>query len=307
MVDPQGIVERYEGNPILSAEDLPFRCNSVFNAGAVKYDHKYLLLLRVEGLDGRSFFVVARSEDGFHFEVEERPAMVPSSDPPFRDYEEWGIEDPRITRIDDVYYILYTASSRHGARIALAQTRDFEEFQRIGIISEPENKDAALFPQKIDGRFVRFDRPSSRGGENLWISYSPDLIHWGDSRLVMEARPGFWDSAKIGAGAPPIKTERGWLEIYHGVRETAAGKLYRLGCALFDLEDPSRLIGRSPDAILTPQEPYELMGDVSNVVFTCGIIPEPDGQVKIYYGAADTSIGVALASLDDLVALCLEG
>lgn len=304
----QELVKRYEANPIITRYDMPFPCNTVFNAGAVKHETGYLLLLRVEGLEGASFFALARSTNGLDFVVDEYPAMKPAQKPPFSIYEERGIEDPRITRLDDAYYILYTAYSMHGTRVGLAKTHDFSTFERIALISQPENKDAVLFPRKVKGRYARLDRPSTFAGADIWISYSEDLIHWGDSQIVMETRPGYWDSKKIGAGAPPIATDRGWLEIYHGVKGTSAGNIYRLGCALFDLEDPSRLIGRSRIPVLAPSEYYERTGDVPNVVFTCGAVPdEVTGEVMIYYGASDTSICVAMASIDDLVENALSG
>jgi predicted GH43/DUF377 family glycosyl hydrolase len=298
------LVDRYDSNPIITAQDIAFPCNTVFNAGAVKHNGFYLLLLRVEGLEGKSALYLAKSKDGFSFNIQEKPLLWPSDEEPFKTYEELGVEDPRITKMGDQYFIFYTAYSQYSPRIALAKTRDFSTFERVGLVSQPTNKDAVLFPKKFGHRFVRLDRPSTSGRQDIWISYSDDLIYWGDSRVVMEVRPGYWDCATIGAGVPPIETEQGWLEIYHGVRVTAAGRLYRLGCALFDLEDPSKLIGRSRPAILSPREDYERTGDVPNVVFTCGAIVEEDGEVKIYYGAADTCICVATASLQDLIDCC---
>ncbi len=304
----QELVKRYEKNPIITHDDIPVPCNAVFNAGAVKYKDEYILLLRVEALEGKSFFMLARSKDGLDFNIEGVPAMRLSQERPFSIYEKRGIEDPRITRIDGIHYIIYTAYSKHGPRLALAKTADFKSFERIALVSQPENKDAALFPRKIKGRFARLDRPSTSGGADMWISYSEDLIHWGDSKVVMETRPGFWDSKKVGTGAPPIETDKGWLEIYHGVKEISGGNIYRLGCALFDIDDPSKIIGRSKVPVLTPREYYERTGDAPNAVFTCGTIEEPDtGQVKIYYGACDTCICVATARIRDLVESALTG
>jgi len=304
------IAKRYEGNPILTAADFPRPVNSVFNAGAAKLGDEYILLNRVEGLDGISCLWVARSRDGVHFKPDPEPAMVHATEGPYAIYEEYGIEDPRITKITDIYYITYTCYSRYAPCVGLARTTDFRTFERMGIISLPPNKDVVLFPEKIGGRYARLDRPSTPAGKcevggNIWLSYSPDLLHWGDPRPVMRPRKGRWDSKKIGAGAPPIKTEQGWLEIYHGVRETGSGVLYRLGVALLDLENPSQVIGRAAEAILSPAAPEDFLGNVMNVVFTCGAILEDDGEVKIYYGAADQVMCLATASLDDLIALCL--
>jgi len=302
-------LKRHEENPILTAQDFPRPVNSVFNAGATKYGDEYILLNRVEGLDGTSCLWVARSRDGVHFTPDPEPAMVRATEGRYAIYEEYGIEDPRITRIDDTYYITYTCYSKYACCVGLARTKEFRTFERMGIISLPDNKDVVLFPEKIGGRYARLDRPLTVIGErrDIWISYSPDLLHWGDPKPVMEPREGRWDHEKIGAGAPPIKTEHGWLEIYHGVRETGSGVLYRLGVVLLDLDDPSRVVGRAEEAILSPSAPEDFLGNVMNVVFTCGAILEEDGEVKIYYGAADQVMCLATASVDDLIALCLKG
>lgn len=301
------VIHRWEGNPIIPLEGIPFRCNTVFNAAAVKCDGQYLLLIRIEDLQGRSIFALARSEDGYRFAVEPQPVMMPTDQEPFATYEACGIEDPRITPMDGTYYIMYTAYSHYGPRLALAKTDDFTSFTRIALISEPVNKDGALFPRKINGRYVRFDRPSVGPTGNIWISYSEDLITWGGAEVAMTTRPDHWDCARIGASAPPIETEQGWLEIYHGVKETAAGPIYRLGVAMLDLENPARVIGRAAIPILTPREYYERVGDIGNVVFSCGaILEEQTREVKMYYGAADTCICVGTAKLDALIQRCFE-
>ncbi len=266
------IIHRWEGNPAITVDDIPFQCNSVFNAGAIKIDGETILLLRVEDLKGRSVFALARSSDGFHFTVDSKPALEPSLDEPFRTYERRGIEDPRITELDGKYYVVYTAYSKYGACLAIARTEDFKGFERLGIISEPENKDGVLFPRKIGGRYVRLDRPLAGSIGNIWVSYSEDLKLWGDARVVMTPRPGYWDSDRVGASCPPIETPQGWVEIYHGVKNTAGGPVYRLGVAMLDLEDPSKVIGRSAVAVLSPREYYERVGDVGNVVFSCGAV-----------------------------------
>jgi len=290
---------------MITVDDIPFRCNSVFNAGAVMYDSQYILLLRVEDLKGRSVFALARSDDGFHFTVDPEPAMEPSTEEPFRTYERRGIEDPRITPVNGAFYIMYTAYSKYGACLALSRTGDFKTFERLGVVSEPENKDGALFPKKIGGRYARLDRPMAGGLGNIWVSYSEDLRMWGDSRVVMTPSGGRWDADRIGASAPPIETPEGWLEIYHGVKSTAGGPVYRLGVALLDLEDPSRVIGRSAVPVLSPREYYERIGDVGNVVFSCGAIPGPhNGSLKVYYGAGDTCICVGTTTIAELIERC---
>ena len=301
------VIHRWEGNPIVQLEDIPFPCNTVFNAAAVKHGEEYLLLVRVEDQRGRSIFALARSEDGYRFVVEPEPAMTPADVEPFATYEACGIEDPRITPMGDTYYIMYTAYSHYGPRLALAQTDDFRTFERIALISEPVNKDGALFPKKIQGRYARFDRPMVGTCGNIWISYSDDLVNWGGAEVVMTTRADHWDCARIGASAPPIETEQGWLEIYHGVKEACSGPIYRLGAVLLDLENPARVLGRAAIPILTPREYYERVGDIGNVVFSCGaILEEQSREVKMYYGAADTCICVGTAKLEALIERCFE-
>ncbi|MDO8586016.1 MAG: glycoside hydrolase family 130 protein [Armatimonadota bacterium] len=301
------VIHRWEGNPIITLEDIPFRCNTVFNAGATKLGDEYVLLLRVEDLAGRSVFALAKSRNGYHFSVEPEPVMTPEKiEEPFKTYECRGIEDPRITEIDGKFYVMYTAVSKFGARLALAETTDFHNWKRIGLVSEPENKDGVLFPRKIDGRYARLDRPVGNGTANVWLSYSADLIHWGDSEVVFTTRGGMWDTDRVGASAPPIATESGWLEIYHGVKVMSAGPVYRLGAVLLDIENPAKVIGRSDIPILVPREYYERVGDVGNVVFSCGCIPEPDGELLIYYGASDTCICAGTAKVDELIQRCRE-
>jgi len=191
----------------------------------------------------------------------------------------------------------------------LACTQDFRHFSRVAILTLPENKDVVLFPEKINGRYARLERPMTQSSHrgDIWLSFSPDLVYWGDPRPVMTPRARQWDSHKIGAGAPPIKTVHGWLLIYHGVRTTAAGQLYRLGAALLDLEQPWRVIGRARNAILSPLAPEDFHGNVGNVVFTCGALVEPDQTLKVYYGAGDQVMCLATAAVDDVIALCLDG
>ena len=308
MSRPMGrdFLHRWEGNPIITLEDIPYRCNTVFNGTLVKAGDEYLLLLRVEGQQGYSFFSLARSQDGFHFTVDPEPVMLPAKEGPFARYETRGIEDPRLTEIDGRYYILFTAVSNWGTRIELAETTDFVHYERIALISEPGNKDGVLFPEKINGRYARLDRPIGNNIGSIWLSFSEDIIHWGDHQVVMIPRPGYWDSYRIGASAPPIKTEAGWLEIYHGMKMTRSGPIYKIGSVLFDLENPSRVIARCDEPILSPRETYERIGDVNNVVFACGAIVEANDDIKIYYGAADTCICVATGKLSHLIERTLE-
>jgi predicted GH43/DUF377 family glycosyl hydrolase len=300
------ILRRFEGNPIIALEDIPFRCNTVFNGAVVKRGNEYFHLLRVESQQGHSVFALARSKDGLHFTVEDKPVMEPARKGPFARYEKRGIEDPRITEIEGVYYVMYTAYSKYGPRIALAKTEDFSHYERIAIVSEPGNKDGILFPERINGEYVRLDRPIGKGVGRMWVSYSKNLVDWGKSEILMTPRQGMWDSYRIGASVPPIRTEHGWLEIYHGVKKTAAGPIYRIGTVLLDLEKPDKVIARSNQPILSPREDYERIGDVGNVAFACGAVVEDSGEIKVYYGAADTCICVATADFDDLVNTALN-
>lgn len=301
------VFHRWEGNPILELEDMPFLANSVFNGTPVKYGDEYLLLLRVEGQQGYSFFALARSRDGYHFKVEKKPALLPARYSLFAAYESHGIEDPRATFIDGVYYVMYTAVSEYGHRIALEKTHDFHTFERVALVSAPGNKDGVLFPEKINGLYARLDRPIGNSVGSIWVSYSKDLRYWGRTQVVISPREGYWDSFRIGASVPPIRTDEGWLEIYHGTKMTSAGPIYRVGTVLLDLEDPSKVIARCNVPLLSPREDYERIGDVGNVVFACGAIIEDDGEVKLYYGGADTCVCVATAPLDDVLACTLDG
>ena len=301
----QDLLRRHEGNPIITAADIPFTCNTVFNGSALKLNGEYVILLRVEGQHGYSLFALARSSDGYAFALERLPVMVPAEDGPWQKYEVAGIEDPRLTVLEGEIYVVYTAFSGYGPVMALARTEDFLTYERLGIMSEPGNKDGMLFPRKIGARYVRFDRPIGNDVGSIWVSFSPDLHYWGDSRIVVSPRPGYWDSHRVGGSCVPIETDEGWLEIYHGVKMTSGGPIYRAGVVLLDLDDPSKVVGRSAVPILAPRANYERIGDINNVVFASAAVLEPDGEVKVYYGAADTSICVATGRLDDLVDVAL--
>ncbi|WP_372807131.1 glycoside hydrolase family 130 protein [Pontiella sp.] len=300
------LVQRYEKNPILTRHEVPYPVGTVHNAGVVKHDGRYIMLFRAHTHNGRSIVGKAESTDGFAFAVDAEPFLVPATGGVFAEYEAFGVEDLRITPIEGEYLLTYSAYSRHGVRIALARTRDFQTVERVALITQADLRNVVIFPQRFGGRYVRLDRPHSEITPwSIWISYSPDLIHWGDSRLLMKPEPYHWDELKIGPGAVPFKTEAGWLNIYHGVFQTMAGAVYRLGVALHDLDDPSTLIGVSDDWILQPEDPWEVGGYVPNVVFTCGAVPEDDGTVKIYWGGADTVMCAGTAVVDELVELCL--
>lgn len=300
------LFRRYGRNPILTGADWPYPINTVFNAGATLMpDGTTVLFCRVEDRRGLSHFSVARSANGIDgWVIDPQPTLMP--EPQGHPEEIWGIEDARITYVEEFkrYAIAYTSYSRGGPGVSLALTEDFQSYERLGVIMAPDDKDAALLHRRIGDCWALIHRPTTTLGAHIWISYSPDLRHWGSHKLVIEARRGaWWDAGKIGLSLPPIETEKGWLIVYHGVRQTASGALYRLGLALLDKETPERCILRSDHWVFGPEEPYERKGDVDNVVFPCGYTLGPDGDaLTMYYGAADTCIALAHASVGHLLA-----
>jgi predicted GH43/DUF377 family glycosyl hydrolase len=302
------LFRRYEHNPILTADAWPYPSNSVFNAGATLLaDGQTLLLVRVEDRRGISHLTAARSRNGItNWRIDPQPTLLP--DPVNYPEEIWGIEDPRITWAPELdrYAVTYTSYSTSGPLVSLALTKDFQGFERKGAVMPPEDKDAALFPRRLGGRWAMLHRPvpSFPGTRaNIWLSFSPDLKHWGDHCVVLEARRGaWWDANKIGLSPQPLETPEGWLIIYHGVRMTPAGCLYRLGLALLDLEEPCQVIRRGDEWVFGPDAPYERVGDVGDVVFPCGVAHnEATGELRMYYGAADTSIALATANVSELL------
>jgi predicted GH43/DUF377 family glycosyl hydrolase len=296
------LFQRHADNPILTAADWPYPAHTVFNAGACQVGEETILLIRVEDRRGHSHLTVARSKDGItDWRIDAKPSFAPSPDQ-FPE-EAWGVEDPRLTWVEDrgEWLIAYTAFSHSGPLVSLASTKDFISFKRLGPVMPPDDKDAAVFPRKFGGRYAMLHRPISAGssGAHIWLSFSPDLKHWGDHHVLMRARKGaWWDANKIGLSPPPLETPEGWLMLYHGVRHTPSGCLYRLGLALLDLENPSR----SDEWIFAPEESYERQGDVNGVVFPCGwVLDKESGEIRIYYGGADSCIALATAQLDELL------
>ncbi len=292
---------RHAANPILTRAQWPYPINSVFNAGATLLpDGDTLLLCRVEDRTGLSHLCAARSANGIDgWRIDPTPTLRAQPD----EYPEeiWGIEDPRITYVPelDKYAIVYTSFSRGGPGVSLAMTKDFKTFQRYGVVMTPEDKDAALLPRRIGGNWALIHRPVTTLGAHMWISYSPDLRHWGSHKVMLASRRGgWWDANKIGLCSPPIETAKGWLVLYHGVRQTASGSIYRLGLALFDLNEPEICLQRGDSWMFGPEAPYEREGDVSNVVFPCGQTIGADGDtIYLYYGAADECMALATGSI----------
>jgi len=237
---------------------------------------------------------IARSKDGRRFTVDSQPALFPD-----RPSEAYGLEDPRITEIHGTYYIAYKSVSPNGICTSLAVTQDFVSFEKKGIVFCPENLDVCIFPAKVNGRFVALHRPVPRffGAPNMWVAYSSDLLSWGDHNFLMSVRPEAWDSGRIGGGAIPIRTERGWLAIYHGATPE---DYYCLGAVLLDLDEPDRVIARGREPILVPDAPYETHGFAPNVVFTCGALADGD-RLSIYYGAADNVMAGADMSIREIL------
>ena len=301
------VLTKYVQNPILTPKDMPVEVLYTFNPGAIKFKDTYLMILDATTPDDIHRLWIARSKDGYHFTPDPRPFPMPPVDPA---HPETCTYDPRITKIGDEYIILYASDlSQNQVRVGILKTADFETFERVATGSELGNRNGALFPEKIGGLYARLDRPFGNEQDpcSIWVSYSPDLVFWGKSRPMTYQGKPFIDGFKMGAGAVPIRTPHGWLEIYHTVSTTCNGFIYRLKACLLDLEDPSVVLGYTKDFLLWPEHDYEMRGRVSNVVFACNAIPEPDGTLKVYYGAADTNIGLAEGKIDEIIKLCLEG
>lgn len=304
----QAALERYPKNPILTGRDFPAGSGvkRVFNSGVVKAGRRYVMACRVEDAALRNRIWIAESGDGYRFTPRSGPVELPHDDPEFAEYTAGMYYDPRITEIDGVFYLMHAAHSSHGCRLSLVRTRDFSRFEWMGHVSAPDNRNGVLFPEKIGGLYARLERPNTGGAfGDMWVSYSPDLVFWGKARCVLRNRDVRWAWTKIGPGAVPIKTRYGWLTIFHGVRtQCAQHYVYQLGVCLLDPADPSRVLELCEDAILEPEETYELVGQTPSVVFTSGAVVEDDGEVKVYYGGADTVQCVATTTVARLLRAC---
>jgi predicted GH43/DUF377 family glycosyl hydrolase len=255
---------------------------------------------------GRSSFVLARSKDGKKFKVDNKPCLSPGDHGEFNHLTEWGIEDPRIVHIENKYLITYSGYSICLPLVMLAETVDFKHFKIMGPITEPSNKDSALFPEKINGYYWKMDRPSSDPHNSIWLNRSTDLIHWGGFRFLIKPILGTWAADKIGGSTPPVKTKEGWLFLFHGVRIFGTSSIYKIGVMLVDIDKPWIVKGFSRDPILAPDKLHERVGDVQNVVFTNGWIVDETGNVKIYYSGADTNICLAETNIKYLLSLCKQ-
>jgi len=306
-----GLFKRYKGNPILTTENWSYAVNAVFNPAAVKINSQTLLLVRAEDMRGFSHLTVVRSADGLkNWQIDEAPTFEANQS---SREERWGVEDARIVWLEEQkqFAITYVSFSEGGPVVSLAVTKNFKTFARLGALLPPEDKDACLMSRRFKGRFALIHRPIVRGEAHMWIAFSPDLKHWGDHRPLIMTRSAYWDCHRVGLGCQPVETERGWLIFYHGVRVTTAGAIYRVGLALLDLDEPWKVLRRSDEWVLGPQTPYERVGDVGDVVFPSGaIVHKETNKLRLYYGAADSSVAVAMADLDELmdyVMSCPEG
>ena len=322
-------IKRIE-RPVLTKDDIPYEASLIFNAGVAKYNGQYVMVFRNDyGPTEETFPAVrfktsvgfATSNDGIHWEVRDK-TIFDSKDLLPTD-EILRLYDPRITVIDNKPYLCMAMDTRHGVRGCIAEVD--ENFEKVKIISAsaPDNRNMVLFPEKINGKYVRLERPFpvySRGGKDrfdLWLSTSPDLVFWGETELVLAVEDVPYANDKIGPAAPPIKTDKGWLTTFHAVDkdenrgkngwEKTWKKRYCAGIMLLDLDDPTKVVGMSKLPLIAPETDYETeIGFRQQVIFPGGMILEPDGEVKIYYGASDTVECLATAKLDDLIALCSE-
>jgi predicted GH43/DUF377 family glycosyl hydrolase len=302
------LIRRHPGNPILTGCDFPqsYRIAHVFNSGVTMFKGKYLMMCRCEDAGLRAYFWMAESDDGIAFKPRPAPIKMPTENPVFQRYASINFYDPRITEIDGVFYIMHACHSQYDCRISLLKTTDFETFDWIGYVSDPGNRNGVLFPQKFNGKYVRLDRPlTTWESGDMWISYSHDLIHWGESECILRKNQLRWAWSKIGAGAVPIKTKEGWLNLFHGVRTQCKSHcVYQIGACLHDLEDPSKIIALAERPLLMPTTDYELNGQTPSVAFSNGAIVEKDGTVKIYYGGADTVQCLGFSTIQELLDAC---
>jgi predicted GH43/DUF377 family glycosyl hydrolase len=297
-------------NPILTASDWPYPMNSVFNPAAVLHDGETVLLSRVEDRRGISHLTVARSADGrTGWRIESKPLIADDPDDPTNC---WGVEDPRITYVEELgaYVIAYTAYGPGGPCVALAMTEDFVTAEPFGVVMPPEDKNASLLPRRVGDHFVLFHRPVSVTSRraDVWLSRSSDLRSWTTPEPVLQSRDGaWWDATRIGMGPPPIETPAGWLAVYHGVKMVVNMSIYRVGLALLDLEHPTRVLRRTRPWVLGPAAPYEITGDVPNVIFPTGLVHDPGtDELRLYYGAGDSCVAMASAHLPDVLAFLMS-
>lgn len=297
------VVWRYSRNPIVARDAIP-GSNSIFNSAAVRFGDGFAGVFRCDDKRRRMRLHAGFSNDGLSWTIDPEP--ISWNLPPDVSAPEYGY-DPRVVQIDDEYLVTW-CNGFHGPCIGIGKTRDFRTFDMIENALLPYNRNGVLFPRKVGGSYAMLSRPSDNGHTafgDIFLSRSVDLVHWGRHRHVMSPMEP-WESTKIGAGPAPIETPEGWLLIYHGVLTSCNGFVYHFGACLLDLDEPWRLIARGKPYLLSPQMPYELVGDVPNVVFPCAALVEGN-RVAIYYGCADTVTSIAFAFLDELLSFVKEG
>jgi beta-1,4-mannooligosaccharide/beta-1,4-mannosyl-N-acetylglucosamine phosphorylase len=304
-VGSSAVVWRSTRNPIIARDLLP-RSNSIFNSAVVPFGDHYAGVFRVDDMARTMNLHAGRSADGVRWVLDPDPIVFAPADDRVRDIGEPFVHayDPRVTWLEDRFYVTW-CTGYHGPTIGVGYTRDFETFHQLENAFLPFNRNGVLFPRRIGGRYAMLSRPSDTGHTpfgDIFYSESPDLVHWGRHRHVMEPVPWTWQSTKIGAGPTPIETAAGWLVLYHGVLTSCNGFVYSMGAALLDLDEPWKVIARSHDFLLSPQAPYEQVGDVPNVVFPCAaLVDAPTDRITIYYGGADTVVCMAHAYLSEIV------
>ena len=297
-----GVMWRYSKNPIIPRDAFP-TANSIFNSAAVSFQGKFAGVFRCDDTRRAMQLHVGFSDDGIAWRISpERIQFIDETGGAGATHWEYGY-DPRVCWIEDRYYVTW-CNGYHGPTIGIAWTTDFQRFHQMENAYLPYNRNGVLFPRTINGKYLMLSRPSDQGHTpfgDMFVSQSPDLVHWGCHRFVMRPSGG-WQSTKVGAGPIPIETTEGWLLIYHGVLTSCNGFVYSAGAALLDLEQPWKVIARTAPYILNPRELYECVGDVPNVVFPCAALTDaPTGRIAIYYGCADTVTGLAFAQVDELI------
>lgn len=295
------VLKRNPNNPIVTPESVGGDVNSVHNSAIIRFKGAYLGIFRMEGQDLREGLYKGTSSDGLRWTIRPEPIQAKPIYPDYPDVIRKGF-DPRITKIGDTYYIVYSFWAwNHRSTVSILKTQDFDTFEHVGFPLPPQNRNGVLFPRQIGGKYVLLHRPSGADDQDAYLSMSPDLIHWGDHQQVLRAGGG-WSWKKLGPGPAPIEIEEGWLMIFHGVRDTCSGSIYVAGGAILDREQPWKVLHRCKRYLLAPTEDYERIGDVFNVVFpTSAIHDEATGQLDVYYGCADTRIGLAHGNIRQIV------
>jgi beta-1,4-mannooligosaccharide/beta-1,4-mannosyl-N-acetylglucosamine phosphorylase len=301
-----GVLWRSSRNPILTRDGIP-GANSVFNSAVVPFGGGFAGVFRVDDTRRTMNLHAGRSADGLHWEIEPEPIVLVPADRRVAELQDRfeHAYDPRVTWIEDRYYVTW-CSGYHGPTIGVACTTDFETFHQLEHAFLPFNRNGVLFPRRIHGSYAMLSRPSDGGHTpfgDVFLSESPDLVHWGRHRHVLAPVPLTWESTKVGAGPTPIETDDGWLVLYHGVLTSCNGFVYSMGAALLDLDEPWKVVARGSRYLLAPHAPYERVGDVPNVVFPCAALVEREAdRVSVYYGAADTVVCLAFGHLSELCA-----